>query len=97
VITFVVARTRLDRHELLSRQFRHSRDVTIVLDRREGERRVLTPTFSSVNRRRVERRQTSLDLGKLGWSVIEIDDPTSQPGKSRRGSRSLQMFFDRIF
>jgi hypothetical protein len=71
VILFVVARTRLDRYEMLHGQFGHSREVEIVLDRREGERRALGPTFSGVNRRRVERRKASPDLRKLGWSVIE--------------------------
>jgi hypothetical protein len=57
VILFVVARTRLDRYEVLRGQFGHSREVKIVLDRREGERRALGPTFSGVNLRHVERRQ----------------------------------------
>ena len=41
MILFVVARTRLDRYEVLRGQFGHSPEVRIVLDRREGERRAL--------------------------------------------------------
>ena len=75
MILFVVARTRLDRYEVLRGQFGHSPEVRI--DRREGERRALGPTFSGVNLRRVERRQAPPDLRKLGWSVIETDELVS--------------------
>jgi hypothetical protein len=77
MILFVVARTRLDRYEVLRAQFGHSREVKIVLDRREAERRAPTPTFLGVNLRRVERRQAPTDLRKLGWSVIETDELVS--------------------
>ena len=77
MILFVVARTRLDRYDVLCGQFGHSREVKIVLDRREGERRALRPMFTGVNMRRVERRQAPTDLTKLGWSVIETDEPVS--------------------
>jgi hypothetical protein len=33
--------------------------------------------FFGANRRRMERRQTPLDLTKLGWSVIETVEPAS--------------------
>ena len=39
MVLFVVARTRLDRYEELRREFEDWRDVRIVLDRREGDRR----------------------------------------------------------
>ena len=77
MILFVVARTRLDRYDVLCGQFGHSREVKIVLDRREGERRALGPTLSGVNRRRMERRQAPPDLRKLGWSVVETDELAS--------------------
>ena len=77
MIIFVVARTRVDRYELLHSQFGHSHEVRVVFDRRDGERRIPRATFCGVNRRRMERRQTSLDLTKLGWSVIEIVEPAS--------------------
>jgi hypothetical protein len=46
VLLFVVARRRLDRYEELRRQFEDWRDVRVVLDRREGERRTPRDTFS---------------------------------------------------
>ncbi len=77
MILFVVARTKQDRYAVLSGQFGHSHQVKIVFDRREGERRAAVPTFLGVNRRRTDRRQTPLDLTKLGWSVTETDEPLS--------------------
>jgi hypothetical protein len=78
MLIFVVARRRLDRYEELHRQFRDRRDVRIVLDRREGERR--TPQRQAVaraDRRQLERRQWLPDLRKLGWFVVDTDDLVS--------------------
>ena len=77
MLLFVVARSRLDRYEELRRHFEDWRDVRIVLDRREGERRVPQPTFAGADRRRVERRQRVPDLRKLGWSVVDTDELVS--------------------
>lgn len=77
MLLFVVARTRLDRYEELRRQFQDWRDVRIVLDRREGERRTPQPTFAGVNQRRKERRRIDLGIdsfAKLGWSVVETEE-----------------------
>ena len=46
MLLFVVARTRLDRYEELRQEFKDWRDVRIILDRREGERRILNPRLS---------------------------------------------------
>jgi hypothetical protein len=46
VLLFVVARTRLG-YEELRRDFEDWRDVRIILDRREGERRVSHDAFSA--------------------------------------------------
>jgi hypothetical protein len=77
MLLFVVARSRLDRYEELRRQFQDWRDVRIVLDRREGERRTLQPTFAGVNERRGERRRLDIGIGsfvKLGWSVVDSEE-----------------------
>jgi hypothetical protein len=74
MLIFVVARFRLDRYEELRRDFGDWRDVTIVLDRREGDRRGPYDTFAGVERRGAERRQRRPDLRKLGWSVVDTDD-----------------------
>ena len=57
MLIFVVARSRLDRYEELRRQFENWREVSIILDRREGDRRTGHGTYVGVNRRaRVDRR-----------------------------------------
>ena len=79
MLLFVVARSRLDRYEELRRQFQDWRDVRIVLDRREEERRAPEQAFSGVDRRRVERRHR-LNVEpylKLGWSVVDTDELVS--------------------
>ena len=70
MLLFVVARNHLDRYEQLRRYFEDWRDVQIVLDRREGERRTPQTTFVGVDQRRVERRRQP-DLRKLGWAVVD--------------------------
>ena len=77
MLLFVVARSRLDRYEELRRHFEDWRDVRIVLDRREGERRTPQLTFGGVDQRRVERRHRYPDLRKLGWSVVDTDELVS--------------------
>ena len=77
VLLFVVARTRLDRYGELSRQFADWRDVRIVLDRREGDRRTSHPSFAGFNRRREERRRVDIDTDSfvnLGWSVVDTGE-----------------------
>jgi hypothetical protein len=39
LLLFIVARSRLDRYDELRRQLGDWRDVRVILDRREGERR----------------------------------------------------------
>ena len=79
MLLFLVARRRLDRYEELRRQSEDWRDVRIILDRREGERRVSQNTFSGVDRRRVERRRrlTGESYLKLGWAVVDPDEVTT--------------------
>jgi hypothetical protein len=76
VLLFVVARTRLDRYEELRREFEDWRDVRIILDRREGERRIPQSAFAGVDRRRLERRQcrNGDSYLKLGWDVVDTDE-----------------------
>jgi hypothetical protein len=78
VIVFVVARSRLDRYEELRRKVGGWTDAGVVLDRREGDRRTPDRTFAGVDRRRVERRHrlnVAQELSKLGWSVVDTDEP----------------------
>jgi len=75
VLLFVVARSRLDLYGELCRHFEDWRDVRIVLDRREGERRTPHDMLARADRRRAERRHQPPDLRKLGWSVVDTDGP----------------------
>jgi hypothetical protein len=76
VLLFVVARTRLDRYEELRREFEDWRDVRIILDRREGERRIPQSAFAGVDQRRLERRHRRNEDSylKLGWDVVDTDE-----------------------
>ena len=81
MLIFVVARTRLDRYEELRRQFEDWREVRIILDRREGDRRAGQSAYAGVNRRgRVDRRRVDVDMSfmKLGWSVADTGERLSQ-------------------
>jgi hypothetical protein len=74
VLLIIVTRSRLDRYAELRHDFGDWRDVRIVLDRREGDRR--TPKVSPeaiVDRRRGERRRPVDGTAylKLGWDVVE--------------------------
>ena len=79
MLLFVVARTRLDRYEELRQHFAHWRDVRVVLDRREGDRRELSHPFAGAERRRVDRRRylNGEPYSKLGWSVVDTDEVVS--------------------
>jgi hypothetical protein len=78
LLLFIVARTRLDRFEELCQYFAGWRDVRIVLDRREGERREPHDTCGGVERRRAERRhRLEPSLKKLGWAVVDTNELAS--------------------
>jgi len=82
VLIFVVARSRLDRYEELRRHFEDWRDVRVVLDRREGERRSADRMVPGRERRRFERRHrldVDHEMSKLGWCVVDSDGPISYP------------------
>jgi hypothetical protein len=77
MLIFVVARTRLDRYEELRRHFEDRRDVWVVLDRREGERRARADSFTGVDRRSPIGRRVDVDghaFMKLGWSVTDTEE-----------------------
>jgi hypothetical protein len=78
VLIFVVARPSLNRYEELRQHFAGWREVRIILDRREGDRRAIESVLSGADRRRVERRRRLnvwRDLSRLGWAVIDTDEP----------------------
>jgi len=76
-LIFVVARDQLARLESLRASLVGADDVLIVVDRRDGERRVAESGDASEqpddDRRLRERRTTGIDgsLRKMGWAVVE--------------------------
>jgi hypothetical protein len=77
MLLFVVARDRLDRYEELQRTAAGQSGVSVILDRREGDRRERERTFPGAERRRPERRRrfhVEKELKLLGWSVIDTDE-----------------------
>jgi hypothetical protein len=79
LLLFIVARSRLDRYEALLWSLGGSRGVKVVLDRREGERRIPNASFAGAERHRVERRRhaDAAPYFKLGCAVVETDEPIS--------------------
>jgi hypothetical protein len=77
MLVFVVARPSLDRYEELRQHFAGWREVRVILDRREADRRTVESALSGADRRRAERRrrpQVRRDLSRLGWAVIHTDE-----------------------
>ncbi len=76
-LIFVVARDQLARLESLRASLVGADDVLIVVDRRDGQRRLAETghlTEQSTGDRRVgERRTTGIDgsLRAMGWAVVE--------------------------
>ena len=76
-LIFIVARDQLARLESLRASLVGADDVLIVIDRRDGERRVTESDSvtgqAGDDRRRRERRTIGIDgsLRKIGWAVVE--------------------------
>jgi len=74
-LLFVVSRDAVDRYEDLRRVFARDARVTVILDRRSGERRK-TPSVRAAGRRRAERRsRPAIDNGlqRQGWAMVRRD------------------------
>src|SRR2546427_4150966 len=78
-LVFVVSREALDRYEDLKRVFADDKRVTIMLDRRSGERRQ-TMSVRGAERRRTDRRsRTAIEDGlrRQGWALVRPDVPAA--------------------
>ena len=73
---FVVARERAEVYEFLAREFARAASVTVMLDRRQRERR-LQATTAADNRRRDERRRERHALRT--WGLAILPRPASPP------------------
>jgi hypothetical protein len=74
-LIFIVSRHRPKLRDYLQREFAGNADVTVIVDRRLGERR-LDSGSRSADRRRVSRRQEQIDerLRSMGWAIVWRDD-----------------------
>jgi len=77
-LVFIVSRHRPKLREYLQREFAGNAEVTVIVDRRLGERR-LDSGPRSPDRRRVSRRQEQIDerLRSMGWAIVWRDDATA--------------------
>jgi hypothetical protein len=77
-LVFIVSRHRPKLRDYLQREFAGNADVTVIVDRRLGERR-LDSESRSPDRRRVSRRQEQIDerLRSMGWAIVWRDDATT--------------------
>ena len=70
-LVFVVSRHRPRLRDYLQREFAGNAEVTVIVDRRLGERR-LDSGSRSPDRRGVSRRQEQIDerLRSMGWAIV---------------------------
>lgn len=77
-LVFIVARHRPKLRDYLEREFAGNAEVTVIVDRRLGERR-LQSASGSPDRRRASRRREQVDerLRSMGWAIVWRDDATT--------------------
>lgn len=76
MLLFIVARDQSALYDTLEREFAAERDVTVVLDRRHGERRRNGRQSARAERRQSDRRihlQVDASLRSLGWAIIHSE------------------------
>jgi hypothetical protein len=77
-VLIVVQRNDMDLYNHLVRSFASVRDVAVILDRRETERRKL-PGEASVDQRRSSRRIRSAEFSNLGYYVVRFGPERERP------------------
>ena len=77
-LVFIVSRCRPKLQEYLQREFAENAEVTVIVDRRVGKRR-LEETPRRPDRRLTDRRQELMDerLRSLGWTIVWRDEATT--------------------
>jgi hypothetical protein len=86
-LVFIVSRHRPKLREYLQREFAEQAEVTVIVDRRIGDRRV-GGAARTPDRRRNSRRQGAIDdrLRSLGWAIVWRDDTTTVCVESEEAS-----------
>jgi hypothetical protein len=77
-LVFIVSRHRPKLRDYLQREFAGNAEVTVIVDRRLGERR-LDRASRSPDRRHAGRRQAQIDerLRSMGWAILWRDEATT--------------------
>ncbi len=77
-LVFIVSRHRPKLRDYLQREFASNAEVTVIVDRRLGERR-LDRASRSPDRRYAGRRQAQIDerLRSMGWAIVWRDEATT--------------------
>jgi len=77
-LVFIVSRHRPKLRDYLQREFAGNAEVTVIVDRRLGERR-LDSASGSPDRRHSGRRREQIDerLRSMGWAIVWRDDVTT--------------------
>jgi hypothetical protein len=83
---FIVGRAHRDLYEVLVRRFANDRNVSVVFDRRVGDRRVHVLTVSPDRERRRSpdrRRRQSIDeeLRSRSHAIVTLEDPRGDAGQ----------------
>jgi hypothetical protein len=72
---FIVDRQQPDLFSYLAREFSAEPDVTVILDRRQGERRTGRGQMTSSDRRQTDRRlkaEIGGELSTLGYAFVRL-------------------------
>ena len=72
---FIVARQQPDLFSYLSREFAAEPDVTVIVDRRQGERRTTPRPTAPADRRQSDRRSKAGNVGQLstlGYAFVRL-------------------------
>src|SRR5215510_15422793 len=77
-LVFIVSRLRPKLHEYLQKEFADNVEVSVIVDRRLGDRR-LQELDHSPDRRQTDRRQAIVDerLRSMGWAIVWRDQATT--------------------
>ena len=88
-LLFVVSRHALDRYQSLKQIFADDERVTVIFDRRSGERRK-TPSAQDPERRRADRRTRPLiddRLRRQDWAMVRLEPSMWPPAPKERVGR----------
>jgi hypothetical protein len=84
-LVFIVSRLRPKLHEYLQKEFADNAEVSVIVDRRLGDRR-LQEVEHGPDRRQTDRRQAQTDrrqaiiderLRSMGWAIVWRDQSTT--------------------